>query len=99
MAEIALKQCYFCENWFPADKVKEVSLERTPNSHYDTVYLCNDCISKPRLVRLADEAARILEMVPTNEVELSKGGLKVRLVRVTPAPAYIPRWQPNQYHP
>jgi len=98
MAEIVLKQCYFCEDWFSIDKVKEVSLERTPSSHYDGVYLCNECLNKPRIVRLAEQAANVLQVASSNEVELSRGGLKVRLVRFTPAPTYIPPWQPYQSH-
>ena len=98
MAEIVLKQCYFCEDWFPIDKVKEVSLERTRTNHYGAVYLCNECLNKSRIVRLAEQAAKVLEVAPSNEVELSRGDLKVRLVRFTPAPTYVPPWQPYQWH-
>lgn len=87
MAQIVLKQCHFCEELFPPDKVKEVLLDRRPSSSYEKVYSCEECLNKSRIERLAEQAAKILEVCsPNNEVELSRGGLKVRFVRHTPSP-------------
>jgi len=88
MNDTILKQCHFCGEWFPADKVKEVSLNRNPTSSYETVFACESCLKTSKIERLTARAAKALEHGGFNEVELTEGNLKIRLVRFTPAPCY-----------
>lgn len=87
--ENVLKQCYFCEGWFPSDQVEEIDLWRHPSGTYAKEYLCKNCIADraskfSRLVRAASEAFDKPENF--KEIEISDGDLKVRLVRFTPIP-------------
>jgi hypothetical protein len=90
MADIVLKQCYFCEEWFSPEKVKELSLLRHPSSSYEAVFSCENCLKTSRIERLTAKAAKALEHGGFNEVELTEGDLEIRLVRFTPAPYTAP---------
>jgi len=78
--ENVLKQCYFCEGWFPSDQVEEIDLWRHPSGTYAKEYLCKNCIADraskfSRLVRAASEALDKPENF--KEIEISDGDLKV----------------------
>lgn len=88
MVEVILKQCYFCEAWFPADKVEAIKLQRHPASSYEEVFACADCVRHSRIDNLIAKAATALQTGSFNEIELTHGGLKVHLVRFTPTPYY-----------
>lgn len=88
MSDIILKQCYFCDEWFPSEQVKVVSLGKCPTSSYDDVFACENCLKTSGTERLATKAAKALEHGGFNEIELTMGNLKVRLVRFTPVPYY-----------
>lgn len=90
MSEILLKQCFFCEEWFPADKIQEPMLCRHPSSPYSHEFACENCLKTSRMERLTAKAAKALEYGAFNEVEVTDGGLKVHLVRYTPMPYYAP---------
>lgn len=88
MSDIVLKRCHFCEEWFPTDRVKEVSLNRSPSSSYEGVFACESCLKTSKVERLTAKAVKALEHGGFNEVELTEGNLKIRLVRFTPVPYY-----------
>ncbi len=88
MSDTILKKCYFCEEWFPGEKVKEVALATHPTSGHNEVFVCEECLKKSKIERLTSEAVKVLSSAGVNEIEVSKGDLKIHLVRFTPAPCY-----------
>ena len=92
MSDTVLKQCYFCREWFPAEQIKEVSLNRNPSASYEAVFSCENCLKVSRTERLTAKALKALEYGGFNEVELTEGDLKIHLVRFTPAPYYATAW-------
>lgn len=96
MTDIILKQCHFCEEWFPTDRVKEVSLAKHPSSMYEAAFACESCLKSSRTERLTAKAVKALEHGGFNEVELTDGDLKIHLVRFTPVPSF---YQPAPWIP
>ncbi len=88
MSDTVLKQCHFCEDWFSPDNVKEVSLNRNSSSRYESVFLCENCLKTSRMERLTGRAVRALDHGGFNEIELTEGNLKVRMVRFSPVPCH-----------
>lgn len=99
MADIVLKQCHFCEEWFAPNLVRELELLKGPNSSYEHVFACESCLKLTRVERLAARASKAMDLGGFNEIEVTEGDLKVRLVRFTPVPYYPHPLQFQYYDP
>lgn len=98
MVDTTLRQCHFCEDWFRSDQVTLQKLEKYPSSTYQEVFACENCLKTSKIDRLTAKAAKALERGVSNEVEVTEGNLKVRLVRFTPIPYFAaPYYPPHQY--
>ncbi len=82
-----LYQCHFCKEWFTNEQVKEIKLEVSPSMlSCNEVYACTNCLKTTKIGRLVAKARQALDSGWFNEIELTEGDLKVRLVRLSPAP-------------
>jgi hypothetical protein len=98
MSEVRVRMCHFCNEYFPSDKVKEVTLESSPNSSIMRVYSCEDCLKTTKVERKTErlfaKAYKVLQDTSLtysfNEIELADGDVKVHLVRFTPVPYTVP---------